>query len=114
MQDRIPIVIGGKGRVRTLRTAARFADQWDMTFPEQPADWLELDEVLRGHCEKVGRDQAEITRSVHLGTEGDVGELMEKAHTFFEAGVDIVVWSWRGQLDLARLEALNTAIEASR
>ena len=46
VQDRIPIVIGGKGRVRTLRTAARFADQWDMTFPEQPADWLELDEVL--------------------------------------------------------------------
>ena len=51
---------------------------------------------------------------MHLGTEGDVGELMEKAHTFFEAGVDVVVWSWRGQLDLARLEALNTAIEASR
>ncbi len=62
VQDRIPIVIGGKGRQRTLRTVARFADQWDMTFPEQPSDWQELDEVLRGHCEKVGRDQSEITR----------------------------------------------------
>ncbi len=32
MQAKLPIVIGGKGRVRTLRTVARFADQWDMTF----------------------------------------------------------------------------------
>ena len=99
--------------VRTLRTAARFADQWDMTFPDPPADWAELDEVLRRHCETVGRDQSEITRSVHLGTDGEMGELMEKAQSFFDAGVDVVVWSWRGDLDLGRLEALNGAIEAA-
>ncbi len=54
VQDHIPIVIGGQGRQRTLRTAARFADQWDMTFPDRPSDWLELDAVLREHCESVG------------------------------------------------------------
>ena len=67
VQDHLPIVIGGKGRRRTLRTAARFADQWDMTFPDGPADWLEHDGVLREHCDVVGRDQSEIARSVHLG-----------------------------------------------
>ena len=36
VQDHLPIVVGGKGRRRTLRTAARFADQWDMTFPDGP------------------------------------------------------------------------------
>ena len=66
VQPKLPIVIGGKGRTRTLRTAARWADQWDMTFPADPSEWRDLDAVLRAHCDDVGRDQSEITRSVHL------------------------------------------------
>lgn len=112
VQDHIPIVIGGKGKQRTLRTVARFADQWDVTFPETPAEWLELDEVLRAHCDKVGRDQSEIARSIHLGFAADdePPALAGQAEGFFAAGVDIVVWSWRGDLDLARLEPLATAL----
>ena len=112
IQARIPIVIGGKGKRRTLRTAARFADQWDMTFPDAPADWLELDEILRGHCDKVGRDQGEITRSVHLGFDEDSSpaQLNDLAQSFFEAGVDIVVWSMRGAVDAGRLEPLAAAL----
>lgn len=107
-----PIVVGGKGRKRTLRTAARFADQWDMTFPDTPSGWRELDEVLIGHCGDVGRDPAEITRSVHLGFEpdGDPAEMAEVAETFFAVGVDIVVWSLRGPLDVSRLETLADAL----
>ena len=112
VQSKIPIVIGGKGRLRTLRTAARFADQWDMTFPDSPAAWKELDEVLRGHCERVGRDQSEIARSVHLGFDEDAapGALAEHAQGFFDAGVDIVVWSMRGPMDAARLAPLAAAL----
>ncbi|MGI9614252.1 MAG: TIGR03560 family F420-dependent LLM class oxidoreductase [Acidimicrobiales bacterium] len=112
VQDRIPIVIGGKGRRRTLRTAARFADQWDMTFPDQPSDWLELDEVLREHCAAVGRDEADIDRSIHLSFEPDVSPEAHavKAEAFFEAGVDIVVWSLRGPVDASRLEPLAEAV----
>lgn len=112
VQEHLPIVIGGKGRRRTLRTAALFADQWDMTFPDAPSDWLELDGVLREHCDEVGRDQSEITRSVHLGfpPDADAVELAEQAGTFFEAGVDIVVWSMRGPVEAARLEPLADAL----
>ena len=111
VQTKIPVVIGGKGKLRTLRTVARFADQWDMTFPDTPADWLELDEVLRGHCDKVGRDQSEIARSIHLGfDESPAGELVEKAQSFFEAGVDIIVWSMRGPMDASRLAPFAEAL----
>jgi F420-dependent oxidoreductase-like protein len=112
LQDHIPIVIGGKGRQRTLRTAARFADQWDMTFPARPGDWGELDEVLRGHCERVGRDQSEIVRSVHLGfgEDDEPAALADQAAGFFEAGVDIVVWSMRGAMTASRLEPLAAAL----
>ena len=112
VQDRIPIVIGGKGKQRTLRTAARFADQWDMTFPSEPREWTELDEVLRGHCDRVGRDQSEITRSIHLAfsEDDDPAALRDRAAPFFEAGVDIVVWSMRGAVDARRLEPLANAL----
>jgi F420-dependent oxidoreductase-like protein len=114
-QPYAPIVIGGKGRKRTLRTAARFANQWDMTFPAQPADWEELNEVLLGHCADVGRDPTEITRSIHLSFEPDNDPAADVAlaQTFFDVGVDVVVWSYRGELDPARLEPLATAVQAA-
>jgi F420-dependent oxidoreductase-like protein len=108
IQPRLPLVIGGKGKRRTLRTAARYADQWDMTFPDSPAVWQEHDEALRQHCADVGRDSQEITRSVHLGFDesDDPGALSDQAATFFDVGVDLVVWSMRGTMDPARLGAL--------
>jgi len=39
LQRPLPIVIGGKGPKRTLRTVARFAHHWDMTMPESPQNW---------------------------------------------------------------------------
>jgi F420-dependent oxidoreductase-like protein len=112
VQAKLPIVIGGKGPKRTLRTAARWADQWDMTFPESPAAWMLLDSVLRDHCVAVGRDQAEITRSVHLGfgPDDDPAALAALAHDFFEAGVDVVVWSMRGPISPRRLPPLVDAL----
>lgn len=112
VQDHVPIVIGGKGRKRTLRTVARFADQWDMTFPENPDEWSELRGVLDEHCDAVGRDGDDIESSVHLGytADDDPRELIDDAAPFFDAGVDVVVWSWRGSLDIGRLEALALTI----
>ena len=58
IQPRLPIMIGGSGEKKTLRTVARYADMWNAMGP------LELMahkvEVLRGHCEAVGRDIGEI------------------------------------------------------
>ncbi len=108
VQAKLPIVIGGKGPRRTLKTVARWADQWDMTFPDDPDAWRRLDEVLRAHCDDIGRDQAEIARSVHLGygPDDDVGELADTASSFHDAGVDIVVWSMRGEISPDRLAPL--------
>lgn len=112
LQAHIPIVIGGKGRKRTLRTVARFADQWDGLFLESPNEFTDLVAVLEEHCEAVGRDPAEIAKSVHLPLMPDDEPVaqVDLANTYFAAGVDIVVWSWRGSLDPARLEPLATAI----
>jgi alkanesulfonate monooxygenase SsuD/methylene tetrahydromethanopterin reductase-like flavin-dependent oxidoreductase (luciferase family) len=58
VQRRLPIMIGGSGEKKTLRTVARYADMWNAMGP------LELMahkvDVLREHCAAVGRDPAEI------------------------------------------------------
>lgn len=58
VQKRLPIMIGGGGEQRTLRTTARYADMWHgFGTPEQMAHKVA---VLRQHCEDVGRDPNEI------------------------------------------------------
>ena len=54
IQDRVPIMIGGSGEKKTLRTVAKYADQWNAMGTVETL--RHKDEVLRGHCEAVGRD----------------------------------------------------------
>lgn len=64
VQKRLPILIGGNGRNKTLRTLAKYGDIWNAFG--LPAEVRELDGVLRRHCEEVGRDEREIERSINL------------------------------------------------
>jgi alkanesulfonate monooxygenase SsuD/methylene tetrahydromethanopterin reductase-like flavin-dependent oxidoreductase (luciferase family) len=64
VQTHLPIMVGGNGRTKTLRTAARYADMWNGFG--SPDELAELDGVLREHCEAVGRDEREIERTSNL------------------------------------------------
>jgi alkanesulfonate monooxygenase SsuD/methylene tetrahydromethanopterin reductase-like flavin-dependent oxidoreductase (luciferase family) len=55
-------MIGGSGEKKTLRTVARYADQWNAFGT--PETLTHKDEVLRAHCDDVGRDHSEIERTV--------------------------------------------------
>ena len=61
VQSKLPLLIGGGGRKRTLRTAAKFADEWN--YWGMPTDIEELCGVLDAHCEGVERDPSDIQRS---------------------------------------------------
>jgi len=60
-----PVLIGGSGERKTLRLVAQYADASNV-FGD-PAHVRHLMEVLDGHCERIGRDPATITRT-RLGT----------------------------------------------
>jgi alkanesulfonate monooxygenase SsuD/methylene tetrahydromethanopterin reductase-like flavin-dependent oxidoreductase (luciferase family) len=58
VQRRLPIMIGGGGEKKTLRTVARYADMWNGMGPlDMMAHKID---VLGEHCAAVGRDIAEI------------------------------------------------------
>jgi alkanesulfonate monooxygenase SsuD/methylene tetrahydromethanopterin reductase-like flavin-dependent oxidoreductase (luciferase family) len=56
-----PILVGGGGEKRTLRLVAQYADMCNVTG--DAATIAHKVEVLRGHCEDVGRDPAEVVVS---------------------------------------------------
>ena len=57
-----PIMIGGGGKNLTLHYVAQYADWWN--FPGgTPQRYAELLKTLRMHCQKVGRDYNEITKT---------------------------------------------------
>jgi alkanesulfonate monooxygenase SsuD/methylene tetrahydromethanopterin reductase-like flavin-dependent oxidoreductase (luciferase family) len=58
VQPRLPIMIGGSGEKKTLRTVAKYADMWNAMGTIDVM--TRKVEILRGHCEAVGRDIGEI------------------------------------------------------
>ncbi len=65
LQARMPLLIGGGGERRTLRIVARYADMCNVGGGFENVK--HKDEVLRRHCADVGRDEAEIERTVGMG-----------------------------------------------
>lgn len=61
-QPHVPIMIGGDGERRTLRTAARYGDM--MNVRGSPEMVRRKIEVLERHCADAGRDPAAVERTV--------------------------------------------------
>ena len=61
IQEHLPILIGGAGRRKTLRTVAERADAWNSSGSlDEMRDALA---VLERHCADVGRDPASIEKT---------------------------------------------------
>ena len=64
-KPRPPILIGGSGEKRTLKIVAQYADYCNVGG--DPATVAHKYDVLRRHCETVGRPFEEITRCNNVG-----------------------------------------------
>jgi alkanesulfonate monooxygenase SsuD/methylene tetrahydromethanopterin reductase-like flavin-dependent oxidoreductase (luciferase family) len=60
---RPPILIGGTGPRRTLRIVAEHGHEWNAT-PLDPVEYANATATLERHCADVGRDPAEIRKSM--------------------------------------------------
>ncbi len=134
----IPIVIGGSGERKTLRMVAQYADGCNLFGDVSGARHL-LD-VLERHCERLGRDPAEITKTrmgvVAIGRTheqalakvdemrragipemrlasvlaGDVDEIAEQAQAYAEVGIEGLTVSLPDVHDLEMLALAGEAI----
>jgi F420-dependent oxidoreductase-like protein len=84
-----PILIGGGGERKTLRLVARYAQACNLFGGAEVERKLD---VLRGHCEAVGRPYDEIEKTVMLPMDpGEKGEnvdaLLEQLRRFASLGI---------------------------
>ena len=130
----IPILVGGSGERKTLRMVAQYADGCNL-FGD-PARAQHLLGVLEGHCERVGRDPGEITKTsmmtiaiaetehgvkakidamraagfpeqrVAATTAGTPDQILERAHAFRDVGIEGVTFTMP---DVHDLEAVTLA-----
>jgi len=114
-----PILIGGGGEKKTLRLVAQYADACNLFDTGLGPEGIprKLD-VLRRHCEDVGRDYADIEKTVlarvTLGAEGSRGpsgepcatvdQTVERFGRLSDAGVDTVLMGMSNDTDEAVYE----------
>jgi F420-dependent oxidoreductase-like protein len=104
-----PICIGGSGKLRTLRTAARYAQHWNFVGGP-PDEFRAARDVLHQHCADIGRDPAQILLSSHVPYTGDPAETADNAAALAAAGVELAIVTFRPPHTAAVLEPLATAL----
>ena len=88
-RPRPPILIGGSGERKTLRLVAQYAQACNL-FPS-PELGHKLD-VLRAHCEAIGRDYDDIEKTVMTGLDpgpdgSNVDALIEHLRGYADLGI---------------------------
>jgi F420-dependent oxidoreductase-like protein len=132
IQARLPILIGGSGREKTLRTTARHADLWNGYG--EPASIAETSGVLRERCAEIGRPFEAIERTVTmdvviraseahalrdfavveerhglrgLNVAGPPGVVADYVRQFEALGIAEVMWIFRNPFDLETIARLG-------
>lgn len=133
----IPIMVGGTGPKRTLRTLAKYGDV--MNLDGWAGSGMALEhyqhkaEILERHCDDVGRDPAEIRRTLlmpcyltedkelieravkNLGpgtVAGSASYILDRIGEFKEAGIAEIMFGGIPSGDVERLEQFGKEIVA--
>lgn len=95
----MPILIGGGGEKVTLKLVAQHATIWNGFGP--PENYKRKSEILDDWCRELGRDPAEIERSVLMNIEE-----LDNLDAFVEAGATHIIMGWNHPWDTAPVEKL--------
>lgn len=114
-QPRPPILIGGMGEQKTLRLVAEYADACNL-FARAGTDVLQhkLD-VLRRHCDDVGRDYDEIEKTtlgtVHI-TDGEMSadDVIAECRQLADVGIQHAIYNMPNVHEITPLETFGNEI----
>jgi probable F420-dependent oxidoreductase len=96
----LPLLIGGGGEKVTLRLVAKYATLWNIIA--EPPDVKRKNDLLTGYCQEIGRDPAEVERTVVL-----LGnDPMEKLPAYLEAGMTHLILGTSEPWNFAGIEKL--------
>ena len=110
-----PILIGGSGEKQTLRLVAKYADACNL-FARMGVDTVrsKLD-ILKQHCEKVGRDYSEIEKTtlstVHLASNKmSAKDVIEECQALADIGIQHAIFNMPNVHEIEPLEIFGREI----
>jgi hypothetical protein len=108
-------LIGGAGENKTLRLVAQYADACNLFAHMGPEALRQKLDVLKGHCEAVGRPYQEIEKTalgtVHLAAEGmTVAQVIETCRGLAELGIQHVIFNMPNTHEIKPLEIFGKEI----
>nr|WP_221448076.1 LLM class F420-dependent oxidoreductase [Saccharothrix violaceirubra] len=111
---RPPIMIGGGGEKKTLRLVARYGDACNLFAGDKDVVRHKLD-VLRGHCDAVGRDYATIEKTLAYSQTPqleDVDGLLRDLEDYAALGIETVILYPPADEPAAWVEKVGTPLAA--
>lgn len=135
----IPLIVGGRGRIRTPQLAARYAAEFNTPFLSLD-DFTVMSERVGAACEEIGRDPGSLTYSAALvvavgadeaelarraaaidrepddlrrnGIAGTPGEALESLQRWHAAGAQRLYLQVLDLTDLDHLDAIAALVDA--
>jgi F420-dependent oxidoreductase-like protein len=110
-----PILVGGSGERKTLRLVAQYADACNLIARGGPEGVRAKLDVLKRHCDDVGRDYAAIEKTT-LGTaylapgQMTVADLVAQCRALAGVGVQHAIFNMPNVHEIAPLEAFGREV----
>lgn len=110
----VPLMIGGSGERKTLRLVARYADACNLfanaeAGPDAIAAKLD---VLRRHCDEVGRDDAAIAKTILWTGDCDPSGFVETMRPYADLGITEVHVMHLGNTPTSLVAGLADQVDA--
>ena len=110
-----PILIGGGGEQKTLRLVAQYANACNL-FAQIGTDNVRVKlEILKRHCDTIGRDYAEIEKTtlgtVHLGAgQLSASDVIKQCQLLAEIGIQHAIFNMPNVHEIRPLETFGREI----
>lgn len=110
-----PVMIGGMGEKKTLRLVAKYADACNLFAYAGPDTIRHKLDVLKGHCEDVGRDYEEIERTAlstaNLADGGmSADDVIEHCRELADAGIQHAIFNMPNVHEISPLETFGEKV----
>lgn len=113
-----PILIGGSGEKKTLRLIAKYGDAcnlYGLAFGNTVEEMAHKLDVLKGHCEELGRPYDEIERtvidSVRIGPDAlSASHVIDNCRVLAGIGIQHVIYSIQNVHEMIPLEVFGREV----
>jgi F420-dependent oxidoreductase-like protein len=109
-QPHPPIMIGGSGEQKTLRLVAAYADACNFFAAIGDEELAHKLDVLKMRCAEVGRDDAEISKTVYVRADPaneTHADIVERCAALAKLGFDHVIFNIPNDFEIEPIEVLG-------